>query len=157
MNKPFQKIYFDPYLFFSLFLLSSLGLFFLFSASNSDIYLVLKQMVYVIAGFIMMILVSQPDPDIFRRTSGLFLIFSLLLLGLTYLFGPEINGAQRWVRLGPFSFQSSELLKLAVPIFLASFLFNKKLPIQRQEIIISLLIIFVVFFLFLDSQILEQH
>ena len=126
MNKPFQKIYFDPYLFFSLFLLSSLGLFFLFSASNSDIYLVLKQMVYVIAGFIMMILVSQPDPDIFRRTSGLFLIFSLLLLGLTYLFGPEINGAQRWVRLGPFSFQSSELLKLAVPIFLANFLFDKK-------------------------------
>jgi len=147
MNKSFQKIYFDPYLFFSLFLLSSLGLFFLFSASNSDIYLVLKQMVYVIAGFIMMILVSQPDPDIFRRTSGLFLIFSLLLLGLTYLFGPEINGAQRWVRLGPFSFQSSELLKLAVPIFLASFLFNKKLPIQRQEIIISLLIICCCFFL----------
>ena len=34
MNKPFQKIYFDPYLFFSLFLLSTLGLFFLFSASN---------------------------------------------------------------------------------------------------------------------------
>ena len=138
MNKSFQKIYFDPYLFFSLFLLSILGLFFLFSASNSDISLVLKQMVFVVAGFIIMILVSQPDPDIFRRTSGLFLIFSLLLLGITYLFGPEINGAQRWVRLGPFSFQSSELLKLAVPIFLANFLFDKKLPIQRNEIIISL-------------------
>ena len=141
MNKPFQKIYFDPYLFFSLFLLSTLGLFFLFSASNSDTSLVLKQMIYVIAGFIIMILVSQPDPDIFRRTSGLFLIFALLLLGITYLFGPEINGAQRWVRLGPFSFQSSELLKLAVPIFLANFLFDKKLPIQRKEIIFSLLII----------------
>ena len=118
MNKPFQKIYFDPYLFFSLFLLSTLGLFFLFSASNSDISLVLKQMVYVVAGFIIMILISQPDPDIFRRMSGLFLIFSLLLLGVTYLFGPEINGAQRWVRIGPASFQSSELLKLAVPIFI---------------------------------------
>ena len=146
MNKPFQKIYFDPYLFFSLFLLSTLGLFFLFSASNSDINLVLKQMVYVIAGFMIMILVSQPDPDIFRRTSGLFLIFALLLLGITYLFGPEINGAQRWVRLGPFSFQSSELLKLAIPIFLANFLFDKKLPIQRKEVIFSLLIIFCCFF-----------
>ena len=114
MNKSFQKIYFDPYLFFSLFLLSILGLFFLFSASNSDISLVLKQMVYVFAGFIIMILVSQPDPDIFRRTSGLFLIFSLLLLGITYLFGPEINGAQRWVRVGSFSFQSSELLKFCL-------------------------------------------
>ncbi len=147
MSKHFQKIYFDPYLFFSLLLLSTLGLFFLFSASNLDLSLVLKQMVYVIAGFIIMILVSQPDPDIFRRTSGLLLIFSLLLLGITHLFGPEINGAQRWLRLGSFSFQSSELLKLAVPIFLANFLFDKKLPIQRKEIIISLLIIFCCFFI----------
>ena len=147
MNRSFQKIYFDPYIFFSLFLLSVLGLFFLFSASNADMSIVSKQMIYVVAGFIIMILVSQPDPDIFRRTSGLFLIFSLLLLGVTYLFGPEINGAQRWVRIGPASFQSSELLKLAVPIFLANFLFDKKLPIQRKEIIFSLVTIFCCFFL----------
>ena len=146
MNKSLQKIYFDPYLFFSLFLLSTLGLFFLFSASNSDIGIVSKQFVYIVFGFIIMLLVSQPDPDIFRRTSGLFLISSLLLLGITYLFGPEINGAQRWVRVGPFSFQSSELLKLTVPIFLANFLFNKKLPIQRKEIIFSLFIICCCFF-----------
>ena len=137
MNKSFQKIYFDPYIFFSLFLLSTLGLFFLFSASNADVTIVSKQFVYVIAGFIIMILVSQLDPDIFRRMSGLFLFFALILLGITYLFGPEINGAQRWVRVGPFSFQSSELLKLAVPIFLANFLFDKKLPIQIKEITIS--------------------
>tara|TARA_B100000676_G_scaffold298241_1_gene340960 strand:+ start:383 stop:1471 length:1089 start_codon:yes stop_codon:yes gene_type:complete len=146
MIKQFRIIYFDPYLFFSLFLLSTLGLFFLFSASNADASTVSKQFLYVIAGFIIMILVSQPDPDIFRRNSGFFLIFSLLLLGITYLFGPEINGARRWVRIGPFSFQSSELLKLAVPIFLANFLFNKKLPIQRNEIFLSLLIIFFCFF-----------
>ena len=147
MIRNYQKIYFDPYLFFSLFLLSTLGLTFLFSASNADVILVSKQLFYVIAGFIIMILVSQPDPDIFRRTSGLFLIFSLLLLGITYLFGPEINGAQRWVRIGPLSFQSSELLKLAVPIFLANFLFDKKLPIQRKEIFISLIVICCCFFL----------
>ena len=146
MNKQIQKIYFDPYLFFSLFLLSVLGLFFLFSASNANISIVSKQSIYVFVGFVIMILVSQPDPDIFRRNSGFLLIFSLLLLGLTYLFGPEINGAQRWVRIGPFSFQSSELLKLAVPIYLSNFLFNKKLPIQRNEIFISLLIIFFCFF-----------
>tara|TARA_Y100001935_G_scaffold6101_1_gene4703 strand:- start:29 stop:1117 length:1089 start_codon:yes stop_codon:yes gene_type:complete len=147
MSKKFQKIYFDPYLFFSLFLLSTLGLFFLFSASNADASIIIKQLFYVIIGFIIMLLVSQPDPDIFRRTSGLLLIFSFLLLGITYLFGPEINGAQRWVRFGPFSFQSSELLKLALPIFLANFLFDKKLPIQRKEIFISLIIIFCCFFL----------
>ena len=146
MSKQLPKIYFDPYLFFSLFFLSTLGLFFLFSASNADFSIVLKQSFYVFIGFVIMTLVSQPDPDIFRRTSGLFLIFSFLLLGFTYFFGPEINGAQRWVRAGPFSFQSSELLKLALPIFLANFLFNKKLPIQRKEIFISLLIILSCFF-----------
>ena len=147
MNKRFQKIYFDPYLFFSIFLISTLGLFFLFSASNGDVSIVLKQLAYVVVGLVIMIFLSQPDPDIFRRMSGLFLIFSLFLLGITYLFGPEINGAQRWVRVGPISFQSSELLKLAVPIFLANFLFNKELPIQRKEITISLLIILSCFFL----------
>jgi rod shape determining protein RodA len=94
-----------------------------------------------------MISVSQPDPDLFRRTSFLFLVFAVLLLGITFLFGPEINGAQRWIRLGPVSFQSSELLKLALPIFLANFLGDKKLPIQAREVSITLSIIFLAFFL----------
>ena len=55
MNKQFQKIYLDPYLFFSIFLISSLGLFFLFSASNGDIGSVIKQLVYVIIGLALMV------------------------------------------------------------------------------------------------------
>jgi|TARA_B110000438_G_scaffold273689_1_gene293282 rod shape determining protein RodA len=147
MINRFSKIYFDPYLFFSIFLISILGLFFLFSASNGDISIVFKQSIYVIFGFFLMILVSQPDPDLFRRTSFLFLIFSVFLLGITFLLGPEINGAQRWVRIGSFSFQSSELLKLALPIFLATFLGDKKLPIQPKEVFISLIVIVISFFL----------
>ena len=147
MNNRLTKIYFDPYLFFSLFTLSVFGLFFLYSASNADISIVLKQSVYIILGFVLMILVSQADPDLFRRTSLMFMILSLLLLGITFLFGPEINGAQRWVRIGSFSFQSSELLKLALPIFLANFLFDKRLPIQPREIVITLVIICISFLL----------
>jgi rod shape determining protein RodA len=147
MNNRSSKIYFDPYLFFSLFTLSLFGLFFLYSASNADTSIVLKQSAYIIIGFAIMISVSQADPDLFRRTSLMFIIFSVLLLGITFLFGPEINGAQRWVRIGSFSFQSSELLKLALPIFLANFLCDKRLPIQSREIIIALAIIFIAFIL----------
>ena len=147
MNNKFSKIYFDPYLCFSLFLLSTLGLFFLYSASNADLDLVLKQSAYVALGFLIMIGVSQADPDLFRRTSALFLIFSIFLLAITFLFGPEINGAQRWVRIGSFSFQSSELLKLSLPIFIANFLFDKRLPIQPKEIVVTLSIIILAFIL----------
>ena len=142
-----SKIYFDPYLFFSIFLISILGLFFLYSASNGDAVIIFKQSIYVIFGLILMVLVSQSDPDLFKRWSFLFLIFSVLLLAITFFFGPEINGAQRWVRIGSFSFQSSELLKLALPIFLASFLFNKRLPIQSKEAFITLGIITIAFLL----------
>ena len=147
MRNRFTKIYFDPYLFFSLFLLTTLGLFFLYSASNGDLSILIKQSIYVLLGFFIMISVSQADPDLFRRTSLTFIIFAIFLLGITYLFGPEINGARRWVRIGSFSFQSSELLKLALPIFLANFLSDKRLPIQSREILSTLAIILVAFLL----------
>ena len=61
-----NKIYFDPYLFFSIFLISILGLFFLFSASNGNFEIVSKQSAYVAIGLIIMMLISQPVPDLFR-------------------------------------------------------------------------------------------
>ena len=111
MNK-FTKIYFDPYLFFSILVLSTFGLFFLYSASNGEISIVFKQSIYLGLGFIIMLLTSQADPDLFRRTSLLYIILSVLLLGVTFLFGPEINGAQRWVRIGPFSTNSQTCLQI---------------------------------------------
>ena len=92
MSNRITKIYLDPYLFFSLFLLTTLGLFFLYSASNGDLSIVIKQSIYVIIGFLIMTLVSQADPDLFRRTSLIFIIFAIFLLGITYLFVTEING-----------------------------------------------------------------
>ena len=84
MSNQSSKIYFDPYLFFSLFVLSALGLFFLYSASNADTSIVFKQSVYILLGFAIMLIVSQSDPDLFRRTSLVFMIFSVLLLGITF-------------------------------------------------------------------------
>mgnify|MGYP003330079342 CR=1 FL=1 len=77
MSKYFQKIYFDPYLFFSIFFLSILGLFFLFSASNSDASMVAKQLVFIILGFVLMITLSQPDPALYRRISFLFFLIGI--------------------------------------------------------------------------------
>jgi len=141
MSKPLSKLYFDPYLFFSIAFVCILGLFFLYSASNTDLAIVTKQGVYVVVGLFLMLLISQAEPDFFRRISIRFYLLSTALIILTAFIGPEINGAQRWVRIGYISFQSSELFKIALPIFLAAFLCDKKLPIRGRDVLITLFII----------------
>jgi cell division protein FtsW len=54
-----------------------------------------------------------------RRMAGLALAFSLILLILTPLIGVDVNGAQRWIRVGGFSVQASEILKPAFVVFVA--------------------------------------
>lgn len=94
------SIYFDQYLFIAITLLSIMGLFFLYSASQEDVSTVTKQAAFVGFGLLLMFLVSQPDPDFYNIFSGVFLICSLLLIFLTMIFGKEINGAKRWLDLG---------------------------------------------------------
>ncbi|MBP6346055.1 putative lipid II flippase FtsW [Neisseriaceae bacterium CLB008] len=50
------------------------------------------------------------------------LAFSFLLLVLVLGVGREINGAKRWIHVGPFNIQPSEPFKLAVILYLSSFM-----------------------------------
>ena len=84
MSNRSAKIYFDPYLFFSLFALSALGLFFLYSASNADTSIVLKQSVYVFLGFARRRSGSQADTDGVRRKERVLIRFSVGRLGITF-------------------------------------------------------------------------
>ncbi|MFA6495299.1 MAG: FtsW/RodA/SpoVE family cell cycle protein [Candidatus Paceibacterota bacterium] len=52
-------------------------------------------------------------------------IFSLGLLGMTYLFAPVIKGNRAWIFIGPFQFQPSEFAKIALIAMLAYF-FSKR-------------------------------
>ena len=141
------SIYFDQYLFISITLLSIMGLFFLYSASQEDFSTVIKQSIFVGFGLILMFVVSQLDPDFYKTFSGFFLLTSIILIIATILFGKEINGAKRWLDLGFFSLQTSELVKISLPIFLASYLYNKSLPISSKHTFIMLILIGFIFFL----------
>ena len=141
------SIYFDQYLFISITLLSVMGLFFLYSASQEDLNTVIKQSIFVGFGLILMLAVSQPDPDFYKTFSGIFLVLSILLIFATMIFGKEINGAKRWLDLGFFTLQTSEIIKISLPIFLASYLYNKPLPISLKDTFITLILIGSIFFL----------
>ena len=141
------SIYFDQYLFISITLLSIMGLFFLYSASQEDLNTVIKQSIFVGFGLILMFAVSQLDPDFYKIYSGFFLVLSIILIFATMIFGKEINGAKRWLDLGFFTLQTSEIIKISLPIFLASYLYNKPLPISSKHTLITLALIGFIFFL----------
>jgi len=124
-----------------------MGLFFLYSASQEDLNTVIKQSIFVGLGLMLMFAVSQLDPDFYKMSSGLFLVVSIVLIFITILFGKEINGAKRWLDLGFFTLQTSEIVKIALPIFLASYLYNKPLPISLKHTFITLILISFIFFL----------
>ena len=140
-------IFFDQYLFIAITLLSVMGLFFLYSASQGNINVVMKQAIFVGFGILLMFILSQPDPDIYKILSRVFLITSLILVLITILVAKEINGAKRWLDLGVFTLQPSELVKIALPIYLAAYLFEKPIPIDLKNTFKSLLIIAVCFLL----------
>jgi len=144
INSLRSKIYFDQYLFISISLLSIMGLIFLYSASDGNTSTVIKQSFFVIFGLILMFIVSQPDPDFYKNNSLVFLIISIILILLTLLIGKEVNGAKRWLDLGVFTLQTSEIIKIALPVFLASYLYDKALPISLLNTFLTLFLILVI-------------
>jgi len=145
MSRVFKsKIYFDQYLFIAITLLSIMGLVFLYSASQENFETTLKQSLFVVFGLILMFLISQLDPDFYKNNSLIFLLISILLVILTLLIGKEVNGAKRWLDLGLFTLQSSEVIKISLPVFLAAYLYDKTLPISLFHTFVTLILIFFV-------------
>jgi cell division protein FtsW (lipid II flippase) len=80
-----------------------------------------------IAAFITTLVVVRRARDLerYRWTIG-FIGLGLLLLPLVPGLGVTINGARIWIRLGPIGFQPGEIAKIALAIFFASYLVEKR-------------------------------
>lgn len=86
-----------------------------------------KQLGFTLAGLMVMYATSRIDYRWYqdkRVVYGILIVTAVLLLAV---FGfPAINGAKRWIRFPGVSFQPSEIAKIALPIFFAWFLTEKK-------------------------------
>jgi cell division protein FtsW len=110
-------------------LLLAIGLVATFSASSllaehrlGDGYFYLKrQGAFCLLGLCFMILAKNTPPGVFGRMVYPLLGVSLALLVLLFIpgFGVKVGGACRWIRVAGFSFQPSELAKLALAFYIA--------------------------------------
>ncbi len=83
-------------------------------------FFVVRQFIWFILGFIAMTAISKINYKALDRLSIPFAWIIVGFLFCVHLFGTTVNGATRWLTLGPIQFQPSEAAKLSVIMLLAS-------------------------------------
>ncbi len=109
-------------------LIAAYGLIVLYSASGQSVGTVVRTVLRVIFGAIAMLLLARVNPNFLRRSTPWLYAAGVLLLLIVAAIGHSGMGAQRWLDLGIFRFQPSELMKLAVPMACAWYLHDRPLP-----------------------------
>lgn len=85
-------------------------------------YFALRQGLFIGLAVAAALVVSQV-PLAFSRFNGhWFLLLAFLLLVVVLLIGREVNGSTRWISLGPFNLQTSELAKICLLVYMAGYL-----------------------------------
>lgn len=150
-NKP------DIYLLFFVILLVGIGLMMIYSASHiwatdkfaDPFYFVKRQGLFAVLGIALMFFVMQIHYLQWKKYVYIILFLSYLLLILVLIPGIGIvrGGAQSWIGIGIFSIQPAEFSKLALIIFLSTFLTSKNTEITslKKGFIPSLFILFSTF------------
>jgi cell division protein FtsW len=95
---------------------------------NDPLYFVKNGVVFTIAGVLLMLLVMRMPVALFKSLAPLALMASLVLLVAVMVpgVGATINGARRWIAVGPITVQPSELAKLALLGTVAALLAARK-------------------------------
>ena len=94
-----------------------------------------RQALFAGIGLVALLLAKRTPYDFWRRISPSFLVVSLVLLAGVLVAGQKVNGARRWVPLGPFAFQPSELAKIALAVWVAAYLARRRRgPVTLQEL-----------------------
>ena len=121
----------DMFLVTLLIVILGVGMAFLFSSSSSfsgraykdPLFLLKRQLIWAALGGVAAFVVSLTPLTVFRRWMPLIVLGTLAAALLPFLpkLGSSILGSRRWITLFGFSFQPSELAKLTLVLYLASY------------------------------------
>ena len=138
---PAERLHLDLVLLLPVIMIMALGLFVLFSASDSDWGTVNRQLRNFIIGFGVLLAVAQVRVDTLQRWAPILYLGALLLLLLVPFFGVGAKGAQRWLSLGFIRFQPSEIMKIAMPLAVAAWVVRGGLPPRPSVTLVAIMII----------------
>ncbi len=98
-----------------------------------------RQLIWVFVSLIAVAIISNIDWKLWNTLSLPLYLFGLFVLLSLFLIGTEVKGATSWIRLGPFSIQPSELVKLTTVFYAASLLSSIRIRIQEFKSQLQLL------------------
>ena len=83
-----------------------------------------KQIIWIGTSFLIAIAILLIDKNIIQHGAYYFYLACILLMVLVLFIGTEISGAKAWIKIGEFSIQPTEFMKVATALVLAKF-FNE--------------------------------
>jgi cell division protein FtsW len=98
-------------------------------------YYLRKQGLYALVGVALLLLLRRHGYRAFRPMAPALMVVTIGLLLAVLAVGQTVNGATRWLQLGPAVFQPSELAKLALLVFAAAYLARNPAPRTLGELI----------------------
>lgn len=140
-NETKKRRFYDYSLIFIILFLLVLGLIMIYSASSytadlkfkNSAYFVNKQLIFVVAGLILMIFVSIVPYQVWIKLSKPIYVVATVLVGAVLVIGRDANGARRWINLFGIKFQPSEFVKVAIIIFSSYYLVKYKNDLHSTD------------------------
>jgi cell division protein FtsW len=142
MTRDEPLVLYDKWLVFSIISLLVLGLMMVASSSvmistkyfDQPFHFLIRQVVYLVLGLCVGMGVMRIDTRHWERWSGPLFCLCLLMLVIVLIpgLGRVVNGSRRWLAFGPILIQVSEILKLAMIVYLAGYLVRQEARAQNE-------------------------
>lgn len=134
-------LHLDLWILIGVLLLIATSTLLVYSASGGNEAVIVRHLIRVSVAFGIMIAFAQIPPNYIKIiTPWLFTVGIGMLLSVI-LFGEIGKGAQRWLDLGFFRFQPSELMKLALPMMIAWLFAQDNLPPPGKKMLFGLFLV----------------
>jgi cell division protein FtsW len=123
--------------------LTAFGLVMVYSATSAPaalgggdpVFYLKRESIYAAIGVVLLLVASRVDYRTLRYLAPFLMLASFGLCLAVLVLGEQVNGARRWLGVGPLVFQPSELAKLSLAIWASAYLARHRAPQSLKELV----------------------
>lgn len=135
------QFYLDIWLLMGIAALATVGSMVIYSAADGDVVFLESHLTKLAMATLLMIIAAQIPISWYRTMSLPVYLLGVMMLVAVMFMGETSKGAQRWLDLGFFRFQPSEVLKIAMPAAIAWLLAKQPIPSRWPSVLLAVLML----------------